>query len=148
MLKAWDLVERNKLNVNKKKKLFAFQTVRQQNANISYVASQQAYNQSAQNKIAFLQSSSSGLNDVNAAQKNINLALIQGSRSSKTFNDAKSAFEIALNRFNDAQKLLNDAEKAYIDPKAKFFDAEANLRGANTAKNFAFGEYLNTALAL
>ena len=123
LFNALDLVNQRKNNVNEKKQLLAVQTLRQQNANISYTAAQQAYNQASQARLNSQQDLSVLLNTLNAAKQNFELASIEGTSASKTFDESRSAFEVAEKRFNIAQKAYNDAENAYKEAKSKFSDA-------------------------
>jgi hypothetical protein len=67
-------VDRHKQNVNEKKQLLAFQTLRQQNANISFNAAQQVFNQASHAASNSEHELSELLQSLDVAKKNFELA--------------------------------------------------------------------------
>jgi hypothetical protein len=94
LIKALASVDRHKQNVNEKKQLLAFQTLRQQNANISFNAAQQVFNQASHAASKSEHDLLGFFKSLDVAKKNFELASIEGNSASKTYNDSRSDFEV------------------------------------------------------
>lgn len=124
LFKALDIVDTRKKVVNDAKQKVATSTLRVTNAQSSFDAADAVWKKAtADREIAqtlFVRAQIA----LDAAQKNLQLALTEQSQSSRTLATARKNLEEAQQRFNAAQKTVNEAEAVLVAAKAQFSKAE------------------------
>jgi hypothetical protein len=95
LFKALDNVSQKKKSVSNAKQALSVQTLRHQNANNSSLSAEQAYSDAVQAKAVADSVLASSLNALNAAQKNLELAMIEYGSSGKNLKDVRDALDIA-----------------------------------------------------
>lgn len=124
LFKALDVVDTRKKAVADTKQHTATATLRVTNAQLSLEAADNAWKQATSDRDVAQALFSNAQSALNAAQKNLELALTEQGLAAKTLAAARKTLEEAQQRFNAAQKTLAEAERNLVDAKEKYSKAE------------------------
>lgn len=124
LFKALDVVDTRKKVVADTKQHTATATLRVTNAQLSLEAADNAWKQATSDRDVAQALFSNTQSALNAAQKNLELALTEQGLAAKTLETARKTLEEAQQRFNAAQKTLAEAERNLVDAKEKYSKAE------------------------
>lgn len=124
LFKALDIVDTRKKVVADTKQHTATATLRVTNAQLSLEAADNAWKQATSDRDVAQALFSNAQSALNAAQKNLELALSEQGLAAKTLAAARKTLEEAQQRFNAAQKTLAEAERNLVDAKEKYSKAE------------------------
>lgn len=124
LFKALDVVDTRKKVVADTKQHTSTATLRVTNAQLSLEAADNAWKQATSDRDVAQALFSNAQSALNAAQKNLELALTEQGLAAKTLAAARKTLEEAQQRFNAAQKTLAEAERNLVDAKEKYSKAE------------------------
>lgn len=114
LFKALDVVDTRKKVVADTKQHTATATLRVTNAQLSLEAADNAWKQATSDRDVAQALFSNTQSALNAAQKNLELALTEQGLAAKTLETARKTLEEAQQRFNAAQKTLAEAERNLV----------------------------------